>query len=159
MLLTRLVCLLAVNAAIDAVITTRLVADEEFLPFPVHHFDLVMSSLSLHWVNNLESTFRQVLDTLKPDGAFIGAVLGGDSLQELRYTEVDQYCAYKTLALALTPCIICACTGVPSFSGTKSVRVVSRPTSPRSCTLQMLATSCQPQVSTCAQVRAPDHAN
>uniref|UniRef100_M4BMZ7 Methyltransferase type 11 domain-containing protein n=1 Tax=Hyaloperonospora arabidopsidis (strain Emoy2) TaxID=559515 RepID=M4BMZ7_HYAAE len=66
------------------VITTRLVADEEFLPFPVHHFDLVMSSLSLHWVNNLESTFRQVLDTLKPDGAFIGAVLGGDSLQELR---------------------------------------------------------------------------
>uniref|UniRef100_A0AAV1TKU9 Methyltransferase type 11 domain-containing protein n=1 Tax=Peronospora matthiolae TaxID=2874970 RepID=A0AAV1TKU9_9STRA len=64
--------------------TTRLVADEEFLPFPVHHFDLVMSSLSLHWVNDLESTFRQVLDTLKPDGAFIGAVLGGDSLQELR---------------------------------------------------------------------------
>ncbi|CAH0479262.1 unnamed protein product [Peronospora belbahrii] len=64
--------------------TTRLVADEEFLPFPSHHFDLVMSSLSLHWVNDLESTFRQILDTLKPDGAFIGAVLGGDSLQELR---------------------------------------------------------------------------
>ncbi|CAI5701662.1 unnamed protein product [Peronospora effusa] len=64
--------------------TTRLVADEEFLPFPSRHFDLVMSSLSLHWVNDLESTFHQVLDTLKPDGAFIGAVLGGDSLQELR---------------------------------------------------------------------------
>lgn len=62
-----------------------MVVDEEFLPFPKHHFDLVMSSLSLHWVNDLESTFHQVLDTLKPDGAFIGAVLGGDSLQELRY--------------------------------------------------------------------------
>ena len=68
-----------------AVETTRLVADEEFLPFPSRHFDLVMSSLSLHWVNDLESTFHQVLETLKPDGAFIGAVLGGDSLQELRY--------------------------------------------------------------------------
>uniref|UniRef100_H3G5S1 Uncharacterized protein n=1 Tax=Phytophthora ramorum TaxID=164328 RepID=H3G5S1_PHYRM len=67
-----------------AVVTSRLVADEEFLPFPKRHFDLVMSSLSLHWVNDLESTFQQVLDTLKPDGAFIGAVLGGDSLQELR---------------------------------------------------------------------------
>ncbi|POM77718.1 Hypothetical protein PHPALM_4851, partial [Phytophthora palmivora] len=64
--------------------TSRLVVDEEFLPFPRHHFDLVMSSLSLHWVNDLESTFNQVLTTLKPDGAFIGAVLGGDSLQELR---------------------------------------------------------------------------
>ncbi|CAI5730811.1 unnamed protein product [Peronospora destructor] len=64
--------------------TTRLVADEEFLPFPSRHFDLVMSSLSLHWVNDLESTFHQVLDTMKPDGAFIGAVMGGDSLQELR---------------------------------------------------------------------------
>lgn len=64
--------------------TSRLVVDEEFLPFPRQHFDLVMSSLALHWVNDLENTFRQVLETLKPDGAFIAAVLGGDSLQELR---------------------------------------------------------------------------
>ncbi|RLN54322.1 hypothetical protein BBP00_00008978, partial [Phytophthora kernoviae] len=68
----------------QAVETSRLVVDDEFLPFPKHHFDLVMSSLSMHWVNDLDSTFRQVLDTLKPDGAFLGAVLGGDSLQELR---------------------------------------------------------------------------
>ncbi len=40
--------------------TTRLVVDEEFLPFPNEHFDLIMSSLSLHWVNDLESTFKQV---------------------------------------------------------------------------------------------------
>ncbi|CEG36956.1 Predicted methyltransferase [Plasmopara halstedii] len=64
--------------------TSRLVADEEFLPFPRHEFDLVMSSLALHWVNDLENTFRQVLNVLKPDGAFVAAVLGGDSLQELR---------------------------------------------------------------------------
>ncbi|KAF1330510.1 Atpase, partial [Globisporangium splendens] len=64
--------------------TKRLIADEEFLPFPPQHFDLIMSNLSLHWVNDLPNTFKQILDSLKPDGAFVGAVLGGDSLQELR---------------------------------------------------------------------------
>lgn len=67
-----------------AVETMRLAVDEEFLPFPPQHFDLVMSSLSLHWVNDLPSTFKQIRESLKPDGAFIGAVLGGASLQELR---------------------------------------------------------------------------
>lgn len=40
--------------------TKRLIADEEFLPFPPGHFDLIMSSLSLHWVNDLPGTFKQV---------------------------------------------------------------------------------------------------
>ncbi|KAH9086433.1 hypothetical protein LEN26_020080 [Aphanomyces euteiches] len=64
--------------------THRICGDEEFLPFPKHHFDLVMSSLSLHWVNDLPNTFSQVHEILKPDGVFLGAVLGGDSLMELR---------------------------------------------------------------------------
>ncbi|KAF0687304.1 Aste57867_20946 [Aphanomyces stellatus] len=64
--------------------THRICGDEEFLPFPKHHFDLVISSCNLHWVNDLPSTFAQVHDILKPDGAFLGAVLGGDSLMELR---------------------------------------------------------------------------
>ncbi|ETV84125.1 hypothetical protein H257_03435 [Aphanomyces astaci] len=64
--------------------TQRICGDEEFLPFPKHHFDVVLSSCSLHWVNDLPSTFSQVHDILKPDGAFLGAVLGGDSLMELR---------------------------------------------------------------------------
>ncbi|KAI9910552.1 hypothetical protein PsorP6_011016 [Peronosclerospora sorghi] len=51
-----------------------------------------MSSLSLHWMSNLESTFRQVLDTFKPDGAFVGTVRGGNSLQELRYAYVMTWC-------------------------------------------------------------------
>ncbi|KDO32383.1 hypothetical protein SPRG_02860 [Saprolegnia parasitica CBS 223.65] len=64
--------------------TEYICGDEEFLPFPPHHFDLVISSCNLHWVNDLPSTFTQVLETLKPDGVFLGAVLGGDSLCELR---------------------------------------------------------------------------
>ncbi|MBY0407526.1 MAG: class I SAM-dependent methyltransferase, partial [Rickettsiales bacterium] len=35
---------------------TRLVADEEFLPFAANSFDLVMSVFSLHWVNDLPGT-------------------------------------------------------------------------------------------------------
>ncbi|TMW58684.1 hypothetical protein Poli38472_010243 [Pythium oligandrum] len=64
--------------------TKHIAVDEEFLPFPAHHFDLVMSSMNLHWVNDLPSTLKQVRECLKPDGVFVGAILGGDTLQELR---------------------------------------------------------------------------
>ena len=50
----------------------------------VEQFDLIISNMSLHWVNDLEGVFNQFLHTLEPDGAFISASLGGDSLQELR---------------------------------------------------------------------------
>ena len=46
--------------------------------------DLVVSSLGLHWHNNLPDLMKQVQACLKPDGVFIGAVFGGDSLFELR---------------------------------------------------------------------------
>ncbi|KAK7930428.1 hypothetical protein WMY93_006823 [Mugilogobius chulae] len=59
-------------------------ADEEFLPFKDDTFDLVVSSMSLHWVNDLPGALRQVWRVLKPDGAFIAALPGGDSLYELR---------------------------------------------------------------------------
>lgn len=59
-------------------------ADEEFLPFKDDMFDLVLSSMSLHWVNDLPGALRQVWRVLKPDGAFIAALPGGDSLFELR---------------------------------------------------------------------------
>jgi SAM-dependent methyltransferase len=61
-----------------------LVADEEALPFAAHSFDLVLSALSLHWVNDLPGTLIQLARSLKPDGLFLGALLGGDSLHELR---------------------------------------------------------------------------
>jgi len=62
----------------------RVVADEEFLPFADSSIDLVLSNLSLHWVNDLPSVFQQVRRCLRPDGAFIGALFGGDTLLELR---------------------------------------------------------------------------
>ncbi len=62
----------------------RVAADEEALPFAAASFDLVMSLMSLHWVNDLPGTLVQICRCLKPDGLFLGAMLGGTTLTELR---------------------------------------------------------------------------
>ncbi|XP_064915936.1 arginine-hydroxylase NDUFAF5, mitochondrial isoform X3 [Columba livia] len=72
------------NAVESEIPTVSVVADEEFLPFKEDTFDLVVSSLSLHWVNDLPRAFREIHQVLKPDGVFIGAMFGGDTLYELR---------------------------------------------------------------------------
>jgi NADH dehydrogenase [ubiquinone] 1 alpha subcomplex assembly factor 5 len=61
-----------------------LVADEEALPFADESFDLILSCLSLHWVNDLPGALIQIRQALKPDGLFLGAMLGGRTVQELR---------------------------------------------------------------------------
>lgn len=61
-----------------------LVADEEFLPFRAGSLDAVLSNLSLHWVNDLPGALVQIRQALKPDGLFIAALPGGQSLKELR---------------------------------------------------------------------------
>lgn len=62
----------------------RVSADEEFLPFAGNAFDLIASTLSLHWVNDLPGALVQIRRALKPDGLFLAAMLGGDTLIELR---------------------------------------------------------------------------
>jgi NADH dehydrogenase [ubiquinone] 1 alpha subcomplex assembly factor 5 len=80
----------------------RLVVDEERLldMIPRNSQEAIVSCLSLHWVNDLPGTqilwFRlqkltrstgvlvQIREALKPDGVFMGAILGGDTLFELR---------------------------------------------------------------------------
>lgn len=64
--------------------TYNVVCDEEFVPLPARSVDLLLSSLALHWVNDLPGCLEQVRKSLKPDGVFLGAMLGGDTLQELR---------------------------------------------------------------------------
>jgi SAM-dependent methyltransferase len=60
-------------------------ADEEMLPFAEGRFDLVISNLSLHWVNDLPGTLLQIRRLLKPDGLFLASMLGGETLRELRH--------------------------------------------------------------------------
>ena len=61
-----------------------LVADEEALPFAPARFDAVLGVLSLHWVNDLPGALIQIRQALRPDGLFLAAMLGGETLRELR---------------------------------------------------------------------------
>ena len=62
----------------------RVAADEEALPFRDGSLDLVLSALALQFVNDLPGTLVQIRRALKPDGLLLAALLGGDSLMELR---------------------------------------------------------------------------
>ena len=62
----------------------RVVADEEALPFADGSLDLVVSALALQFVNDLPGTLIQIRRALKPDGLLLAALIGGDSLAELR---------------------------------------------------------------------------
>jgi len=58
--------------------------DEERLALADASVDLIVSPLSLHWVNDLPGALIQIRRALKPDGVFLGAMLGGATLTELR---------------------------------------------------------------------------
>ena len=59
-------------------------ADVEALPFGDGTLDLVVSALALQFVNDLPGALVQIRRALKPDGLFVAALLGGDTLTELR---------------------------------------------------------------------------
>jgi SAM-dependent methyltransferase len=67
----------------------RLVADEERLPIADESVDLILSVLSLHWVNDLPGALIQIRRALRPDGLFLGAIFGGETLTELRQSLMD----------------------------------------------------------------------
>ena len=62
----------------------RVCADPELLPFGDASFDLVASSLALHWCAELPGALIQIRRALKPDGLLLAALLGGSTLVELR---------------------------------------------------------------------------
>ena len=72
----------------------RVAADEEALPFADQSLNLITSILSLHWVNDLPGALIQIRRALKPDGLFMGAIFGGETLTELRQSlaeaEIEQ---------------------------------------------------------------------
>lgn len=61
-----------------------LVGDCEALPFATGRADLAVSLLALHGVNDLPGALVQIRRALRPDGLFVGCLLGGRTLQELR---------------------------------------------------------------------------
>jgi SAM-dependent methyltransferase len=57
---------------------------DEALSFAPASFDIAASMLSLHAVNDLPGALIQIRRALKPDGLFIAALFGGETLRELR---------------------------------------------------------------------------
>jgi NADH dehydrogenase [ubiquinone] 1 alpha subcomplex assembly factor 5 len=63
---------------------TGVVADEEWLPFGPGSFDLIVASLSLHWINDLPGALLQFRHALKPDGLFLASMPVLPTLSDLR---------------------------------------------------------------------------
>jgi NADH dehydrogenase [ubiquinone] 1 alpha subcomplex assembly factor 5 len=70
------------NKEVDVV--REILPTSELLPYEANTFDAVLSSLSLHWINDLPSVLAQANHILKPDSPFMGVMMGGDTLYELR---------------------------------------------------------------------------
>ncbi|MDB2415141.1 methyltransferase domain-containing protein [Rickettsiales bacterium] len=82
------------------------VADEENLPFAPNSFDLIVSNLVLHWVNDLPGTFMQIRKMLKPDGVFIANIFGENNLEELRIALIKaEEANNKNIAARISPSI------------------------------------------------------
>jgi SAM-dependent methyltransferase len=57
---------------------------QEVLPFQPQALDLVVSALALQFVNDLPGVLAQIRRALRPDGLLLAAMIGGDTLSELR---------------------------------------------------------------------------
>ena len=64
--------------------TPHVCADPELIPFRDSGFDLAASCLVLHWCSDLPGALIQLRRALKPDGLLLAAMLGGNTLIELR---------------------------------------------------------------------------
>lgn len=84
--------LLAGSVAADRVGPVRVAGDEAAraapgaapLDLPDQSQDLIVSLMSLHWANDLPGALAQIRRALRPDGLFLGTLLGAGTLKELR---------------------------------------------------------------------------
>jgi len=68
----------------DAFPDATVVADDDTLALDENHYDLVLHTMALHWANDPVGQLVQCRRALKPDGMFLAAFLGGQTLHELR---------------------------------------------------------------------------
>lgn len=66
--------------------------DAEALPLADGAVDLILSSATFQWCNDLDQTFSECLRVLRPGGLLMFTTFGPDTLKELRqsWTDVDQ---------------------------------------------------------------------
>jgi SAM-dependent methyltransferase len=65
--------------------SSTLIADPEALPFAAGALDLIVSPLVLQFANDLPGALVQMCRALRPDGLLLAALVGGESLFELRH--------------------------------------------------------------------------
>jgi SAM-dependent methyltransferase len=59
-------------------------SEAETLPLQAASLDLVVSALAFQFVNDLPGVLTQIRRALRPDGLLLAAMIGGDTLTELR---------------------------------------------------------------------------
>lgn len=70
---------------VGGVAASRLLVDDETeFPFERESLDLVISNLSLHWINDIPGAMVRAREALRPDGLFLASMFGGNTLNELR---------------------------------------------------------------------------
>jgi SAM-dependent methyltransferase len=68
----------------NSIVRVTLDSDSETLPLTPESIDLAVSALALHFVNDLPGVLSQLRRALRPDGLLLAAMLGGETLSELR---------------------------------------------------------------------------
>jgi SAM-dependent methyltransferase len=68
--------------------------NSETLPLLPESLDLVVSALAFQFVNDLPGVLAQIRRALRPDGLLLAAMIGGDTLTELRqaFAEAEAEC-------------------------------------------------------------------
>ena len=78
------------SARIGSILETDLdFVDPENLPFAPNSFELIVSPLALHWINDLPGALIQLRLALKPDGLLLASLFGGETLHELRLSLIE----------------------------------------------------------------------
>ena len=77
--------------------------DAEYLQGEENSFDIIKSSLAVHWVNDVVGLFLSAKKLLREDGFFISNFFGGETLKELRqvFAEADK----NTISPRISPFI------------------------------------------------------
>lgn len=68
----------------DQALYPTIIGDNEWVALAPQQFDLVISHLQLHWVNDVPGALAQIYQSLKPGGLFLASLWGEKTLQELR---------------------------------------------------------------------------
>ncbi len=82
--LHKMIAVNTIGPVVSSPAKRHIVGSEEHLALKNESINLAISPLTLQFVNDLPGALIQLKRSLKPDGLFIGAFLGGDSLVELR---------------------------------------------------------------------------